>query len=185
MPTPVVIANYDPEWPSQFEALRAVFADVLGDLVISIDHVGSTAVPGLAAKPIIDFDMAVADASQVPEAITRLATINYKHEGDLGIPGREAFRPPEDTVRHHPYLVVSGNEPHTRHITFRDRLRRDATARAEYETLKRQLAERHRDDPENYSYSKTEFVERILAEELGDAHRFGPPQDRRPGATDT
>ena len=135
-----------------------------------------------AAFPLagLDIDIAVANESHVSEGIARLAEIGYQHRGDLGIAGREAFKPPSSTFPHHPYLVVAGNEQFTRHIAFRDRLRRDGKARAEYEVLKRRLAARHRNDPENYSYSKTEFVERVLAEELGSKHVAGPRQQPPP-----
>ncbi len=177
---PVVIADYNPNWPLHFEKLKEPISKVLGPLAIAIEHVGSTSVPGLAAKPIIDLDIVIAGENDIPEAIRLLATIGYTHEGDLGITGREAFSTPPDTYKHHPYLVVEGYEPFTRHIAFRNRLRRDAEARAEYETLKRRLAHEHRHDSENYSYAKTEFVERVLAEELGENHRIGPVQHRRP-----
>jgi len=95
MSDPIVIEDYDPHWQEQFEVLRAQIAAVLRPLAAAIEHVGSTAVPGLAAKPIIDIDVLLRSAADLPEAITRLATLGYQHRGDLGVPGREAFdRPP-------------------------------------------------------------------------------------------
>src|ERR1700758_3707621 len=100
MPTPLVIKEYDPQWPVLFEELRVKFSDLLGNMVSAIEHVGSTSVPGLAAKPIIDLDVLLASASYLPETIRRLATLGYKHEGDLGIAGREAFSTPPNLFAH-------------------------------------------------------------------------------------
>ena len=86
----IEIADYDPRWPATFASLRDRIAPLLPDA--TIEHVGSTSVPGLAASPIIDLDVIVADASDVPLAIALLATLRYAHRGDLGVPGREADR---------------------------------------------------------------------------------------------
>src|SRR5258705_12320222 len=87
----VEVVDYDPRWPTRFETLRARIVAALGSLADSIEHVGSTSVPGLAAKPIIDIDVLVVSAIDVPEAIERLALLGYLHRGNLGIDGREAF----------------------------------------------------------------------------------------------
>jgi len=92
MAHPIVIVDYDPAWSGQFEILRRRIAKTLGDLVARIEHVGSTAVPGLAAKPIIDLDVLLASPDDMPAAVDRLASIGYVHQGDLGVPGREAFK---------------------------------------------------------------------------------------------
>jgi GrpB-like predicted nucleotidyltransferase (UPF0157 family) len=94
MPTPLVIKEYDPQWPVLFEELRVKLSELLGNMVSAIEHVGSTSVPGLAAKPIIDLDVLLASADYFPEAIGRLAALGYEHQGDLGITGREAFSIP-------------------------------------------------------------------------------------------
>lgn len=101
---PVVIVDYDPLWPKQFETLRYRLANVLGGLALTIEHVGSTAVPGLAAKPILDIDVLLRSPDDLPSAIAALASIGYLHRGDLGIPGREAFRAPSNYLRHHLYV---------------------------------------------------------------------------------
>ena len=90
---PVRICEYDPAWPSQFSELAARIQRGLGALVVRIEHIGSTAVPGLPAKPVIDLDVIVAKAT-LPEAIQSLGELGYAWEGDLGIQGREAFRSP-------------------------------------------------------------------------------------------
>ncbi|MHB0886957.1 MAG: GrpB family protein [Bacillota bacterium] len=162
MPEPVIIIDYDPEWPRRFAVLKARAASALGDLAVAIEHVGSTAVPGLAAKPIIDIDVVVGSAADVPPAIERLAAIGYVHEGEKGIPGREAFRWPAGEARHHLYLLARNNPELRRHLAFRDYLRAHPDAAREYGELKRRLAGRFRDDREAYTEGKTEFVTRVL-----------------------
>ncbi|MHB8947343.1 MAG: GrpB family protein, partial [Bacillota bacterium] len=132
------------------------------DLAVAIKQVGGTAVPGLAAKPIIDIDVVVGSAADVPAAIERLAAIGYVHEGEKGIPGREAFRWPAGEARHHLYVMTQGCPELRRHLVFRAYLRAHPDAVREYGELKRRLAERFRDDREAYTEGKTEFVDRVL-----------------------
>jgi hypothetical protein len=100
----VVIADYDASWPATFQQLRDRLAATLGPLAVAIEHVGSTAVPGLAAKPIIDLDVMIADRADLPAVIEQLRPLGYLHEGDLGVPGREAFTTPP---AHHPITCTS------------------------------------------------------------------------------
>ena len=93
MPDPIVIVDYSPAWPLEFERLRDRVAAAVGNLAVAIEHVGSTAVPGLAAKPVIDL-VIVVEPEDVQAAIDRLTVIGYVHQGNLGVEGREAFRRP-------------------------------------------------------------------------------------------
>ena len=158
---PVVIVDYNALWPKQFETLRSRLANVLGSLALAIEHVGSTTVPGLAAKPIIDVDVLLRSPDDLPSAIAALASIGYLHRGDLGIPGREAFRAPAGDFRHHLYVCPNDAE-YQRHIAFRDHLRAHSEDASAYATLKRELAILFRDDREAYNNAKREFVESIL-----------------------
>jgi GrpB-like predicted nucleotidyltransferase (UPF0157 family) len=167
MPEPVVIVDYDPHWPQIFEVLRAPVLAALGDLAVTVEHVGSTAVPGLAAKPIIDMDVIVPYVSAIPEAIVRLAALGYVHRGDLGITGREAFTAPAGKPRHHLYLCASDGEELRRHRSFRDYLLThpdDATA---YAALKKAAALRFTEDRAAYNEAKTKFVEAVLQRASG------------------
>jgi len=159
----IVIADYDPAWAGQFAEIagrvRAAFAD--GPL-IAVEHIGSTAVMGLAAKPIIDIDVIIPSHSDVPGAIARLATLGYTHQGDLGISGREAFHTPPGTVPHHLYLCVCDNAEYRRQVTFRDYLRDHGDEAKRYEALKRDLAAQFPTDRAAYSADKSEFVEAAL-----------------------
>lgn len=162
MSDPIIIEDYDPHWPEQFEFLRSKIAQSLGVLAAAIEHVGSTAVPGLAAKPIIDIDVLLHSGADLPEAIARLAILGYQHRGDLGVPGREAFRPPSNDVPHHLYVCPPESREYARHIAFRNYLRANPEDAHAYERLKRALAKEYRDNREAYNLAKTEFVEAIL-----------------------
>jgi GrpB-like predicted nucleotidyltransferase (UPF0157 family) len=162
MSAPIVIADYDPQWPKHFEVLRSRIAAVLGPLAAAIEHIGSTAIPRLAAKPIIDIDVCLYATADLPEAITRLATLGYQHRGDLGVTGRDAFRTPPNDVPHHLYVFGPECLEYGRHITFRNYLRAHCEDAQVYERLKRSLAGQFRNDREAYNQAKAEFVEAIL-----------------------
>lgn len=160
---PVHIADYDPQWPATFEQLRVQIADALGTLALRIEHVGSTAVPGLAAKPIIDLDVVIGAVSDLPAVTARLRMLGYQPEGDLGIPGREAFTTPPSAPPHHLYVCALDSRELARHLTFRDFLRTHPDAADAYAQLKRSLADRFRDERAAYAEAKTAFVEQVLA----------------------
>jgi GrpB-like predicted nucleotidyltransferase (UPF0157 family) len=162
MSEPIIIEDYDPRWPEQFELLRSRILRVLGTLATAIEHVGSTAVPGLAAKPIIDIDVVLHSAGSLPEAIRRLGTLGYEHRGDLGVPGREAFRCPSKDIPHHLYVHGPESREFIRHITFRNHMRANPEDAQAYEHLKRTLAQKYRQEREAYNQAKIEFVEAIL-----------------------
>lgn len=161
-PEPITVVDYDPHWPALFETLRAEVAGALGDLALAIEHVGSTAVPGLASKPIIDIGVLLRSAADLDLAIERLAAVGYKHRGDLGVPGREAFAVPTGAPRHHLYVCPPDSTEYLRHVAFRDYLRSHGEAAKAYGELKRSLAMRFRDDREAYNVAKREFVESVL-----------------------
>jgi GrpB-like predicted nucleotidyltransferase (UPF0157 family) len=158
----ISIVDHDDRWPELFDTLRARIAKVLGDLAIRIEHVGSTAVPRLAAKPIIDIDVLLASAADLPIAIERLASLGYEHEGDLGIRGREAFKIPPGDPPHHLYLCTSASGEFRRHVLLRDHLRANPEAAKAYQELKRALAVRFAEDRSAYTEGKSEFIEEIL-----------------------
>jgi len=171
----IEIVPYDTRWPTQFEALRQVYVAALDGDTVSVEHVGSTSVPGLAAKPILDIDLVIPSRRDLAPAVRRLARLGYRHQGDLGIVGREAFsRDGADDVprdgsgrqwpEHHLYVCAADSEELHRHLAFRDALRADPRLVEDYAALKRALAERFRHDRDAYSTAKTEFVQRVLAD---------------------
>jgi GrpB-like predicted nucleotidyltransferase (UPF0157 family) len=158
----IVIVEYDPAWPSEFVRLRNRAQTALGDVAVAIEHVGSTAVPGLPAKDVIDMVVVVESDDDVSETISRLETIGYKARGNLGVEGREAFSWPEGEKRHHLYVSPTTSAELRAQVAFRDRLRSDPDVAVEYVSLKRKLAERHGDDRLAYTDGKTEFIEATL-----------------------
>lgn len=160
----IVVREYDPEWPRFFEAIRGHLWPAVGSLVVRADHVGSTSVEGLAAKPIIDVDLVVADEVAIRPVIDALGTIGYRWRGTLGVPGREAFAPPatSELPPHHLYLVVEDNKAHQDHYLLRDLLRDDAGARRRYGELKRRNAEEAAGDMDRYVAAKAAFVAELL-----------------------
>jgi GrpB-like predicted nucleotidyltransferase (UPF0157 family) len=162
MNEPVIIVDYDPDWVTVFSQLSGMLTKALGSLPISIEHVGSTSVPGAAAKPIIDIDVVIGSGDDLPAAISLLARLGYRHIGDLGIAGREAFDNPPGLPAHHLYVVVAGNPEHMRHLGFRDYLRSHPEVRDQYSALKKSLGTRFRDDREAYTEAKTAFIEDVL-----------------------
>lgn len=170
---PIVVVDYDPTWPALFATLRAPVAAALGDLAVAVEHVGSTAVPGLTAKPIIDLDVAIPSADSLQAAINRLAPLGYIHQGDLGIPGRAAFDWPRHLPQHHLYVCALDNAEYRRHLLLRDYLRTHADAAAAYAALKRQPAARYRTQREAYAEAKGPFVAAVLAQAEGWARATG------------
>lgn len=159
----VTVVDYDPTWPDTFDRLRAGIWPHVNDVAAGIEHVGSTSVPELAAKPVIDMTIVTRGQAAMKAVIERLAAIGYRHRGDLGVPGREAFGRPEGTPDHHLYACAEGSDGLRNHLALRDHLRSHPEAVREYGRLKRQLAERFADDIDGYVEGKTEFILAILA----------------------
>jgi GrpB-like predicted nucleotidyltransferase (UPF0157 family) len=162
----IEIVRYDPGWPEEFARERARIAHALGALAIRIDHHGSTAVPGLAAKPIVDIQIAVERLQPMTPYAAPLAALGYLH-----VPHSDderclfLHRPANWPHTHHVHVVVAGGEEERRTLAFRDALRADAGLRRDYEVLKRDLARFGGDSDasrEAYAVAKTEFVERVL-----------------------
>lgn len=153
--------DYDPAWPDVFEALRARIWPAVSDIAVSIHHVGSTAVPGLAAKPIVDIDVVV-PRGLVDDGIARLASLGYEHRGDLGIPDREAFTAPDGLPRHHLYLCSRDSEALANHLAVRDALRGSPSAARAYGELKKRLAVEFEEDIDGYIEAKTGFLLALL-----------------------
>jgi len=160
--SPIVVIDYDEAWPRFFDEIAEPVRQAVADLAAEVEHVGSTSVPGLAAKPVIDIDVAVRSPKDVPTAIERLQALGYVYQGDKGVAGREAFMWPYGARPHHLYVVVAGSRPHADHIEFRDYLRRHREVAEEYAALKKTLAGRHREDRLGYTEAKSEFVAGLL-----------------------
>lgn len=163
---PVALEPHDPAWARRFEQERTAIADVLGGTPVYVAHIGSTAVPGLAAKPVVDLMVGVDDPTAVPAAAERLRAAGYSHRaGGDGTDGDEhvfALRRADGRRLAHAHVVVHGGRWWREHLAFRDLLRADPDLRAQYEAHKRTLAAQHADDREAYTEAKTGFVRAAL-----------------------
>lgn len=158
----VRLEEYDPRWPELAAREMQRVGAALGPLVQRIEHIGSTAVPGLPAKPILDLALVVGAADQLPALAVGLAGLGYRAWGEHGLPGRQFFSLGEP-VTHHVHAVVGGSPHWAVWLRFRDRLRADAADRAAYAACKRQLARAHPDDRRSYTRGKDDLVTAILA----------------------
>ena len=160
----MVIQKYTSKWPQQFENLKQLLHNALVGHYIRIEHIGSTSVPGLASKPIIDIDIVYDLPTDFNILKKQLTSIGYYHNGDQGIPKREVFKrqkpslkhPILDNIKHHLYACPIDSEELQRHLLFRDRLRTDKSARVAYQQLKFELAEEAAQDAKTYALLKEE-----------------------------
>lgn len=161
--TRVVVLPYDSAWKSDFEAIRQELEAALGDRILGIEHVGSTAVEGLSAKPCIDLDVIIQDNTVFGEVVRRLSAIGYSHEGNLGIPDREAFAYSHKPhlKKHHLYVCPQDSEELRRHITFRNYLRTHPEAAAQYGAVKEKAARQYPDDIDKYMACKAPCIEKL------------------------
>lgn len=158
----IEVVDYDLCWQKTFERLRSRIWTAVRDLALSVEHVGSTSVPGLAAKPIIDISIVVPERLDVQTGISRLATLGYVHRGDLGVEGREAFDNPDGLPVHHLYLCPRDSVALANHLAIRNYLRTHPEAAREYGELKKRLAERFPHDIDGYIDGKTTMLLTML-----------------------
>lgn len=176
-PEPVVVADYDPAWPAWFARTAAAIRDACGAPVIRVEHIGSTSVPGLAAKPIIDVMPLLARVVDGLACVEPMRALGYESRGEFGIAGRHFFvrdagergRPREPV-----HMYAEGAHEAVRHLLLRDYLRAHPERAVAYAALKRDLAARFRDDREAYTEAKTEFILETVA--------LARPSSGEPGA---
>jgi GrpB-like predicted nucleotidyltransferase (UPF0157 family) len=164
---PVYVVPYDPAWPRRFEEERELLARALAPWIAgTIEHIGSTAVPGLPAKPVIDIMVGVGDLPSSLDARAALAPLGYVYSPYRADVMHWFCKPSPAHRTHHLHLVPSRSPLWVERIAFRDYLRTSAEARAEYAALKTTLAERHRFDREAYTDAKGPFIQRIVERAL-------------------
>lgn len=163
---PIVIDEYSPGWQRAFAQLEEVYRSRLGSYVVGIEHVGSTSVEGLPAKPVLDIDLIIEDRGMLPPVVAVLEELGYQHAGDLGIPGREAFRriSGETWPAHNLYVCLAGSISLKNHLAFRNYLRSHPDKAKSYGELKRRLAAEHPHDIDAYVEGKTKFITGVLKE---------------------
>jgi putative glutamine amidotransferase len=165
------LSDYDPEWPAWFEREVVGIRQALGDLALRIEHVGSTSVPGLAAKPVIDIQISVASLTPRAPIVEPLVSLGYEHSIDPIEPQHEFFSKgyhDGGTEKVHIHVCETGSTWERRHLAFRDELRRDPDAAAEYASLKRRLAAEHPRDIFSYVDGKSAFIRSIETRALAD-----------------
>jgi GrpB-like predicted nucleotidyltransferase (UPF0157 family) len=165
----VVVEPYNPKWAHWFAEIKESIWPAIEDFALSIEHVGSTSVPGLAAKPIIDIDIIIPNMSSLNQAIAKLGELGYVHRGNLGIQDREAFKKKEPIHRHNLYVCPQNSISLQNHLCLRNSLREDPSLRDEYAAIKYKLAEKFPDSIDDYIEGKTEFILNILR-----SHGYGP-----------
>lgn len=171
METRVTVEAHNPLWKFEFHKLSKIYHDRLVGLILAVEHVGSTAIANLCAKPILDIDIVIEDAGLLPDIIVQLGGMGYFHEGNLGIPGREAFQlqdpvlltggKAEKVMDHHLYVCVAGSEELRRHIAFRETLQKNPEAAAAYGTLKKGLA-LTAENRAAYTEGKSLFIQSLM-----------------------
>jgi GrpB-like predicted nucleotidyltransferase (UPF0157 family) len=162
----VVVLPYDEAWKSDFVKIKNEIESAVGDLIVGVEHVGSTSVEGLFAKPIIDIDVVIEDYSVFDAVVKKLEAIGYIHEGDLGIRDREAFKYSDKPHlrKHHLYVCPQCSEELHRHLTFRDYLRNNPEAVGKYSKVKEKAAELFPEDIDGYIGYKSECIEKLYRE---------------------
>lgn len=162
----ITLAPYDPLWPEEFARVRDELVAALPDWIISVDHVGSTSVPGLDAKPIIDINVAVPDLQDSLSLVPTLEALGFVYRVDDELPDRHYFPRTTGGLRRHHLSLAEPDSWHRRNsLTFRDALRRDPDLSRRYGALKRRLAESVGRDRLAYLNGKTDFVLGVLRAE--------------------
>jgi len=159
----VIVLPYDEAWNAAFEKIKSEIESAVGDLIVAVEHVGSTSVAGLSAKPCIDIDVVIEDYSAFDAVVQRLEKAGYIYEGDLGIKDREAFKYTDKPhlQKHHLYVCPAYSRELHRHVAFRDFLRANAEAAEKYGRTKERAAQLFPDDIEKYMEYKSKCIEEL------------------------
>lgn len=160
----IIVEPYNPKWAEEFEKIKSEILPLISDSIISFEHVGSTSVAGLWAKPIIDIDVII-DDGMLPVIIEKLAAIGYYHRGDLGITGREAFGYNDEEkahlMKHHLYVCHKDSPELRRHLALRDFLRKNPEYCEKYSKVKIEMAKKYPYDIDSYIKGKGSVVMEI------------------------
>lgn len=158
----VEVVPYNPNWRSQFENESKHIKLALGENVLNIHHIGSTSIPNIYAKPVIDFLIEVQDIAKVDEQSSAMEALGYEVMGEFGIPGRRYFRKENEEIRTHNVHTFEVNSPEIiRHLAFRDYMIAHPEAAQKYSELKRQLAKQYPNDIYGYMDGKDSFIKEM------------------------
>lgn len=174
LPKKIIVEDYTSEWEINFNELKSVYETYLGNLIIAVEHVGSTSIAGLAAKPILDIDLIIENNDCLNPVILELEKLGYEFSGDLDVPDRWAFKKNSDKTplngsqniwqKHHLYVCPKDSLALQDHLQLRNYLRKHPDKVKEYGELKKKLALQFEYDIENYIWGKTLFIVNILRE---------------------
>ncbi len=157
----VILAPYTPEWAKLFVEEKNLLQTLIGKYVMDIQHIGSTSIPEMIAKPIIDIGISIVEFEKGKECIKLIESLGYKYKGENEIPRRHYFVK-GDTRTHHIHMLEYNSEEWKNHIIFRDFLIKNPQIAKKYIQLKKELAKKFRNDRLSYSNGKSEFIEHIL-----------------------
>lgn len=157
----IVVVPYDTEWPKLFAKEAILIKQALGENCIEIHHIGSTAIPGLAAKPVIDMIPVVQDIEQVDSANANMLELGFEAKGEYGIPFRRYFQKGANNRTHQAHVFEAGNPEIERHLKFRDWMREHSSDREAYAQLKQALAKQHPHDIDSYCLGKDALIAKI------------------------
>lgn len=160
----VVVLPYDDKWKEEYTRIKTELLSALGDSILAIEHIGSTSVEGLAAKPVIDIDVMIKDYNVFETVKKRLSDIGYRHEGDLGVKDRQAFKynNKPHLMKHNLYVCPEYSEELNRHLAFRNYLRNHPEDRDWYGSVKMLAAKRYPDDIDRYMIAKSPCAVEII-----------------------
>jgi GrpB-like predicted nucleotidyltransferase (UPF0157 family) len=180
----VRVVEHDPGWSALFARERVTLQQRLADLVTDIQHVGSTAVPDLLAKPILDIAMAIPALDLIPDIAEKLTEIFYIYHGDTGEDGGHLFVKDSepDTCTVHLHVVEISDRQWANYLAFRQALREDETLRNRYAEIKLDLARRYANDRESYTSAKDEFIRGVLDQIVNGQPPFSNPPAGHPSA---
>ncbi len=166
----IEIVEYNAEWPRIFQREAMAILAACRPLITEVHHIGSTSMPGLAAKPILDILPVAAGPAEALEAVSRMTALGYRYRGENGIAGRFYFdRVVEGRTVMHVHMFPAGHPEVQRHLVFRDHLRFNPDVAREYDRLKRELAIRYREDRRTYTDSKAAFITGVIDAAMRDA----------------
>lgn len=157
------VVDYSVEWPTLYERELAVLREALGNEIVRAHHFGSTSVPGLAAKPVIDILLAVQSVERLDSFDSAMEELGYQPRGEFGIPGRRYYPKGGDARTHHVHAFTDGDKQIEAYLAFRDYLRTHPAAVADYAAVKREGSMAHETDPAGYIAFKHDFVDRMVA----------------------
>ncbi|GAF89235.1 unnamed protein product [marine sediment metagenome] len=157
----VGVVSYNPNWKKMYKEESEKIKNILNDIIVDIHHIGSTAIPGIKAKPVIDILVEVKNLEAVDQYNNKMEELGYEVMGEHGIPKRRFFRKGGNKRTHHIHIFQVGNEEIERHINFKEYLITHPDKGREYSKLKEKLVNKYTYDVENYTNSKSDFIKEI------------------------